>query len=164
MIDNEILAVALFEQLDYATAYRCGLVAYFFDDTRHLATVGVAGSSLAETVSVACLGAALGADQSAWVSGAVDSDADDPLLDPAAHPYLAMLFARRDGLTAYWRRPLSVLDDGSVMAAGDMEERSVAHSGLAGRVVIPWILEHPASGAEEIAAWLKGRGHSVLIT
>jgi hypothetical protein len=166
MLSNDLLV----EQIDaacgpdYGTAYRAGLVAYFYADGVLRATVAVHQSNFDETVSVACLGAAVGADQSVWVAGAVYSETmDDARLDPEGVPTVAYFVARRDSAVGLWRRDLWMLDDGTMPARGELMRRPQPNRRLAERVLTPWTLDAPDSDAEAIAAFLRSRKHYVKI-
>lgn len=168
MIDNELLAVSLDHSCgpDFTNAYNAGLVAYFYVDGLHRGTVGVYGSRLDECVAVACWGAALGADQSVWVTGAMYSGNPNVLLDaelddPEAIPCIAYLVVRRDSAVGLWRRDLSMDDRGRMSAAGVLERRPAADSKLADRALAPWLLDHPDGDADSLAAFLRSRRHYV---
>lgn len=117
MIDNDVLVAAADATIgtDYGSVWRSGVVALFYADGAHRASVRVASPEDADVVAAAGLGPAVGADQSLWVSGVVRSETmDDSLMDPSGIPAIAYLAARRDLMVAFYRRDLSMADDGTM--------------------------------------------------
>lgn len=166
MIDNDVLVAAVDAafSVNYATAYRSGVVSLFYSDGVHRAAVTLEGTTDSEVMAVAGLACALGADQMVWATGAVYSDTmADARMDPDLTPTLAYLAARRDNLVAYYRRALSMLDDGSMRGAAPLVRASTQGSRWAALVVIPWIMDQPEGDLDVHVETLTSRGHKVTL-